>query len=86
MTAEWMPVNPCPCDRQLVAQMESTVDLLGNCRCQIQTGYVIAVIAQRKLLEYLIELNGIGAGDDPRYQDYLPKAFLRSMLKQLEAK
>jgi hypothetical protein len=44
----------------------------------------IAKAAAIHAVQYLIALNSTGAGDDPRYQDYLPKAFLRSMLKQLE--
>jgi hypothetical protein len=70
---EWMPVNPCPCDRQLVAQMESSFMLDGTCVCLISAAYNKEVSAQRKLLKYLITQRIHGQT-------------FNEMLKQLEAK
>lgn len=51
----YIPVNPCKdCRKQLMAQMESTFDFLGNCRCLIQMVYEKEMDAQKKLWQHLM--------------------------------
>ena len=84
MTAEWMPVNPCPC---------GTIRYPDGHKCNAEDGecsplayYEGAVDYQKKLLEYL-PMYSIKQGNIEGIDCWcIPKSRLIEMRKQLEAK
>ncbi len=78
---EWMPVKPCLPDCK---QRDGYCPPRARFGCPEYKEYEAAVEQSLKLLDYLIAFQGTGAGDDPRYKDYLPKSVLKQMKSQLE--
>jgi hypothetical protein len=84
---EWMPENPCKgCEKQTIAQMESSFTLDGKCVCLVLAEYTQKLAAQTELLEYLIkygnkqqELHRVSFECGP-----IHKTFLESMLKEIQ--
>lgn len=73
MKPEWMPENPFWNEPILGADKTLGIGFDYG----MKTG-------AKAVLEYLLKLQGTGAGDDPRYADHLSKAFIRQMLKEIE--
>lgn len=61
MKPEYMPTNPCEyCERQLVAQRESSFTLDGKCVCLILAEYTQKISAQIELWEWIRREHLIG--------------------------
>jgi hypothetical protein len=83
---DWKPMYPCiDCETNYKTRPCQPPDMaITQKSCLEWTEYKAEIKALKQLLEYQMALQGTGAGDNPRYKDYLPKSFIKSMLKELE--